>query len=304
MPTRSRKTRKQVMRIKKKSNRKSKKIYGSDSFAPYQIHKVTLISYDPLKTCKTLKKIFGPVVSKIHSPPDKALKKRGIKWVRFLTGGKAELHFVPPFNLEYTSLLKKMVKQQDKQDPLETELFENHIGLYVPDLTSIVINTIKSDIPYIMNKREDGLYQLYIDLIGSTDYLEVDSINFDFNKVHTKYPYFRIMGFSDNTKFVKKLIKNRKEKTITYAYIDPKHDGAPRLVEIHKNGKIKIIGRDHPGGKKWHVESIMDKNGNTKLDFSSKGGPSNMNANVNTNRIKFADGNVWKRDVEKLYNLL
>lgn len=304
MSSKQRKTCKQKMHGNKKSKRKSKKIYGSDSFAPYQIHKVTLISFNPLKTCQLLKKIFGSTLSKIHSPPDKELKRRGIKWIRFLTGGKAELHFVPPFNLEYTKLLKKIVANQDKIDPLETELFENHIGLYVPDLTSVTINTIKNNVPYIMNKREDGLYQLYIDIVGSTDYLEVDSINFDFNKVHKKYPYFRIMGFSDNTRIVKKIIKNNNEKTTTHVYIDPNHDGAPRLVEIHKNGKIKIVGRDSPDSKKWKVEGHIDKYGNTTLDFSSKGGPKSMKANIKLERVKFADGNVWKRDDEKLYNLL
>ena len=147
-----------------------------------------------------------------------------------------------------------------------------------------------------MNKREDGLYQLYIDIIGSTDYLEVDSINFNFNTVHKKYPYFRVMGFSDNTKIVKKIVQNKRKNIVMHTYIDPNHDGAPRLVEIHENGKIKIIGRDHPGIKKWRIESIIDKNGNATLDFSPKGGPKRIKAKIKPDKVTFSDGNIWKKD--------
>ena len=297
-------TRKRSSSRRGKRLRKTKKVYGADRFVPYQIHKITLISFDPLKTCQLMKKIFGSALGKIESPPDTELKRRGIKWVRFLTGGKAELHFVPPFNLQYTKALKKLVSEQDKRNPLETEMFENHVGLYVPSLTPVVMNTIKHNIPYIMNRREDGLYQLYIDIVGSTDYLEVDSLDFDFKKVHNKYPYFRIMGFSDNTRVVKSIMSDRKAKASTHAYIDPKHDGAPRMVHVHRDGKVKVVGRDAPGAKKWTVSGQLDSKGNTIFDFSSKGGPKKIKAHVEQEQIRFEDGNVWRRDDLKLYNLV
>ena len=138
MSSKQKKTRKQKMHRNKKSNRKSKKIYGSDSFAPYQIHKVTLISFNPLKTCHLMKKIFGSALGRIHSPPDKELKRRGIKWVRFLTGGKAELHFVPPFNIEYTKLLKKIVANQAIQAQQISKLLKqnNNVLSKIADKTS------------------------------------------------------------------------------------------------------------------------------------------------------------------------
>ena len=51
-----------------KKNRKQhnktlkKKFYGSDKYKPYTIHKTTIISFDPIKSCKQMKYIFGRLV--------------------------------------------------------------------------------------------------------------------------------------------------------------------------------------------------------------------------------------------------
>ena len=56
----------------------TKKVYGRDRVEPYAIHKATLISFDPVRSCKQFIDMFGKVVSDIHSPPDPALKKRRV----------------------------------------------------------------------------------------------------------------------------------------------------------------------------------------------------------------------------------
>lgn len=287
----------------KKNLRKTSKIYGVDRYKSYAIHKVTMISYDPLESCKSLKKIFGNAMSDIQNPPDKALRERGIKWLRFRRGGKAEFHFVPPFSLKYTRILTDIAAKQNKARPLESQFYENHAGIYVPDLTPIVANVLKYKIPCVMNKRSDGMYQFYINIDGALDYLDVDSAKFNYKKIIKSHPDFRVMGFSDNTKIVKQLVSEHDKKTRVHAYTDPNHDGAPRIISIKKNGKLTIVGRDHPGGPKWKISGTIDKKHDAVLDFSSKGGPKNIKANILPSRVKFGDGNVWNGDDKKLYNL-
>ena len=300
MPTRKRR---QTTRKNKKNIRKTKKVYGADRYEPYTIHKITMISFDPLQSCKSLKKIFGSALSSIQTPPDKALAARGIKWLRCMAGGKAEFHFVPPFSLQYTKVLTKIAAKQNRSSPLESQFYENHAGMYVPDLTPVVKNTLKHKIPCVMNKRADGMYQFYVNIVGALDYLDIDSKKFDYKKISKLYPDFRVMGFSDNTKLVKKLVAKQDAHSKTHAYVDPNHDGAPRIIRIKKNGTLTIVGRDHPGGKKWRIKGKIDKDNNAILDFSPKGGPKNIKANITPSRVKFSDGNVWKGDDKKLYNL-
>lgn len=70
------KTRRNRMTKHHNSQRNTKKVYGADRYEPYAIHKITMISYDPLESCRSLKKIFGNAMSDIQTPPDKALKER------------------------------------------------------------------------------------------------------------------------------------------------------------------------------------------------------------------------------------
>lgn len=284
----------------KKNARNTKKIYGSDKYNPYAIHKVTMISYDPIQSCRSLKKIFGNAMSDIHSPPDKALRDRGIKWIRFRRGSKAEFHFVPPFNLKHTKMLTNIVAEQNKASPLESQFYENHAGTYVPDLTPIVANALKYKVPCIMNKRDDGMYQFYINIVGALDYLDVDSVKFNYKKIIKSHPDFRVMRFSDNTNLVKRLVAEHDKNTSVHAYTDPNHDGAPRIISIKKNGKLTIVGRDKLGGPKWEISGTIDRNHDAVLDFSSKGGPKNIKANILPSRVKFGDGNIWKGDDRKL----
>ena len=286
-----------------KKNRKQhnktlkKKFYGSDKYKPYTIHKTTIISFDPIKSCKQMKYIFGSALSTIQSPPDKALKRRGIRWVRFLSGGKGEFHFVPPFHLKDDKELHKMEKRQDNISPLESEFFENHIGIYVPNLTDIIIRCLKKNIKCHLNKRADGMFQFYIEIDGAIDYLDVDSINIDFNKIHKIKPSFQAYDFSKNSivqELLQKELISNKEKNIKSAiYFDPVHHSAPRKVEIKKNGEIMVKGIDKSNAKLWHASGKIIKKNDIVLDFSCKGGPKNIKAKILKNGIKFEDGNIW-----------
>jgi len=286
---------------KPRRNTKKKYIYAGDAIIPYNIHKSTMLSFDPTLSCKTLIKVFGKALSDIQSPPDKALNARGIKWVRFLHGGKAELHFVPPFKLKHYHILKEMVNDQNNHYPLETPIFENHVGLYVPDLTPIVTRVLDNNIKYILNKREDGLVQLYMNIPGAIDYLEIDSLKIEYNKLLKKYPDLKIKGFSENTTIVKKLLNRynhthkHKHKHNEYHYSDPLHNGEIRTILFNKDNSIIITGRDVQGGKKWKIGGTMDERGHVVLDFSPKGGPMHISALITSKQVKFSDGNIWKR---------
>lgn len=304
MPSKNGKTRKRSTRRVRKSARKTKKVYGADKIIPYNIHKVTLISYDPKKSCQAIRNMFGGVVSKIQTPPDKALAERGIKWVRFLKGGKAEFHFVPPFSLKHHRTLVNIVAEEDKGAPLASQFYENHAGIYVPDLTPVVLNAKKHKINCHLNKRADGMYQFYVNIPGALDYLDIDSLNFDFKVVQKKYPDFRVYGFDDNKKIVERMQKDHDNNTLTHAYIDPVHDGAPRIIYLKRNGNLTITGRDQPHAKLWKIKGKIDTKGNATLNFKPKGGPANVKAKIRPDKVTFSDGNVWKGLDRKLYNLL
>jgi len=291
------------MKSKKNKTRKNKtrkkKIYGADKYDYYSIHKCTLISFEPLASCKQFMSMFGNKMSGIQTPPDPALAKRGIRWVRFLSGGKAEFHFVPPATLKDDKLLKRLVKQQKDIDPLKSQFFENHVGIYVPDLTDIIIKCLKMKIECHLNKRADGMYQFYCQINGCLDYLDVDSVVCDFNKIHKVDPDFRAYSFQENIDsvhkdekhFIKSLKKRKSVKS--HLYTDPKHNNAPRRITFHKNGTIKITGRDTPRGKNWTIKGKINKNKDAVLDFSPKGGPSKINAKITEKGVKFSDGNLW-----------
>lgn len=276
----------------KRGHNKTKKIYAVENIIPYTIHKATILSYDPYASCMTLKQIFGNEMGEIESPPDRALSKRNIKWIRFKYGSRAELHFVEPYNLKHSKLLKTMVEEEERQSPLDTSLFENHIGVYVPELTHIVLNTLTRHVPCIVTMRDDGMYQLYIDIPHALDYLEVDSLTLDMDTVNKQFPSFKVSRFAENSRYVSNLEKSYKGKY----YRDPNHNGSLRIVTIHEE-RVTIKGRDKPKGKIWKVHGIVDRKGNANIDFTPKGGPI-LQALITSNEIRFDDGNVWKRDTK------
>lgn len=194
---------------------------------PFNIHKVTLLSFEPNVTAKQIKLLFKNDIE-TQCIPDKAIKERKAEWFQFKKGARSEIHIIKPFKLKYNKLLKKMDEEQKNKHPLTFGIFENHVGIYVPNLTEIVNRidnhnkqqkknktkhkkdktkrlgfhssktsgrrashqnkTLKTkkealkQIQYVIFKRQDGLNQLYVDLHGCIDYLEIDSFNYDYKK--------------------------------------------------------------------------------------------------------------------------
>lgn len=284
-------------------SRKKITIKKSDT---YTIHKCTLISYDPVESCKMFSKVFGNKVSGCLDPPDDGLKARGVKWVKFKEGGKCEFHFVPPFTLTDEKSLKNLIDKQMYMNPLKTQLFENHVGMYVGDLTPVILSIIKLKIPYRLNRRGDGMYQFYFPIKGCLDYMDVDSTKVNFKKIRKYEPFFTSHTFDENADMIRKFEKEYRKKTLkrrrrrkrlkkTKVYLDPKHNNAPRKIVYLKNNMIKISGKDSHKGKKWTIKGKLDKKKNAILDFSSKGGPTHIKAKIKEDEIVFDDGNKWKR---------
>ena len=175
------KTKKNRMR----KNKTRKNIYGADKYVMYNIHKSSQISYNPALSCKAIQNILGKNnVSQIHSPPDKNLAKRGIKWIRCLKGMKAEFHFVKPYKIAHDKMLRKIIEEEDHfKSPYQTQFLENHIGMYVPDLTPVIKAVLKYKYNYFLAKRGDGLNHLYVNIPGTLNYLEIDSAKLDLSNL-------------------------------------------------------------------------------------------------------------------------
>ena len=304
-------------------NLKGGKVYGADKYKSYQIHKATLISFDPVKSANAVIKLFGKNnISKIQSPPDPTLKKRGIKWVRLLKGGEAEFHFVPPYDLPDNRILRLISKKEDKINPLDTQFLEDHIGIYVPDLTPVIIAALKNNIPCVLAKRGDGMNQFYVPIPGCLDYLDIDSLKLDMDEIHKIDPTFEQLEFSQIVKIQKKFQKRYKKSIKKYKkfmksrdnnfkkiqtqkknllkkmkiikYLDPKHNQS-RVVRFLGN-KLIITGKDSKKGKEWRITGKYNRRTHdSTLDFSSKGGPKNITAKIKKNKMIFGDGNIWKK---------
>jgi hypothetical protein len=217
---------------------------------PYNIHKVTLLSFEPEISAIQIKKMFGDDIEK-QNILDIVIKKRGARWFKFKYGARSEIHLIEPFKLKYNALLRQIDREQKIKNPLKFGIFENHVGIYVPDLTEIInrivrhnnriknlkqINktkysrnkgnkidknqksnkTIKNKshgeqgyklgiIQYVLFQRRDGMNQLYVDLHGCIDYLEIDSFNYDYTKTINKLKPIRFE--TDLTKQTKKIKK-------------------------------------------------------------------------------------------------
>lgn len=292
-----------------KTRKKSKKTYALDRYEKYSIHKVTLISYDPVKSCKAIQQLFGPSnVSQIHSPPDPALKKRGIKWVRLLSGGKAEFHFVPPVHLKYDKIIRQIIKAENEQSPVNFSFYENHVGIYVPDLTPVCNAATRLNIPHFLGHRSDGMYQFYVNIPECIDYLDIDSLKYDESKgkcVPMTFVDFAKKAGKISKKFEKntakrhsKTIKNKKHHLASGIFMDNKHK-EPRMIDV-SGDKLIIKGKDGPSKPAWRVEGKFLDNNHIIIDFSKKGGPKDIKATVEKAGIRFSDGNLWKREFNHL----
>ena len=77
-------------------------------------------------------------------------------------------------------------------------------------------------------------------------------------------------------------------------YSDPKHPGCARKVS--KSGKFVTISGADEDGKKWTVQGRTDGR-DLRIDFSSRGGPPDLLGRADSVQIKFADGDVWKKQL-------
>ena len=279
------------------------KIANFDKYKMYNIHKVTLICFTIEKAIHDFKTIFEDEIE-LQEVPDKVLAARGIKWLRFNDGERAEIHLIPaPASLKRE--FQFISRQENIVNPMD-EIYgfaDTHVGIYVPNLTEIINRVIKTNyMKYTLKQRADGMYQFYINIRGCLEYLELDSINYDPKKTGIYPSVFEPK--EKTSKKSKKAKKSKKSKTKKHKkitnkeqqgiYRDPIHPQGIRVIKI-KNDKIYITGNDKPGDLPWKISSNIKKNGETTLDFSIKGGPNNVEAKLKNHQLILKDGNTWSR---------
>jgi hypothetical protein len=236
-----------------------------------------MISTDPDASCKMMKSIFQSNISDAKIPTDPALANRGIRWMHFLKGGHAEFHFCPAS----TSMRHVIPHLSVANNVIGSNTFDNHIGMSVPDLTSIVSTVLKLQCPCHLTKRSDGRNQFYFKLDGCVDFIEVDSDTINLNAISKVSPSFHESTFSEDSNMIAPKI----------VYYDPNHNKT-RTVVI-KNDVVSISGKDG-NSKTWHTNGRVLSNGKIQFDFSNKGGPSSLLGTRTENGIEFEDGNTWQ----------
>jgi len=86
------------------------------------------------------------------------------------------------------------------------------------------------------------------------------------------------------------------------SYIDPFHPGCERKLKV--DGKDAVItGTDEVGGPTWSVKAKVSDTG-LLVDFSPKGGPTEVPAEWLGDAFKFPDGNVWSKITDRYRHLL
>jgi len=76
-------------------------------------------------------------------------------------------------------------------------------------------------------------------------------------------------------------------------YTDPLHPGCTRKIVLAGSNAI-ITGKDEVSGKEWKAKARPIGKA-LVIDFSSKGGPSEVVARWNGLGLVFEDGNVWTK---------
>mmetsp|Transcript_157968 Transcript_157968/g.294693 ORF Transcript_157968/g.294693 Transcript_157968/m.294693 type:complete len:265 (-) Transcript_157968:52-846(-) len=85
------------------------------------------------------------------------------------------------------------------------------------------------------------------------------------------------------------------------SYIDPFHPGCERKLKV--DGKDAVItGTDEVGGPTWSVKAKVSDTG-LLVDFSPKGGPTEVPAEWLGDAFKFPDGNVWSKITDRYRKL-
>jgi hypothetical protein len=79
-----------------------------------------------------------------------------------------------------------------------------------------------------------------------------------------------------------------------YSVASGAHPGCARKVS--KSGKFVTISGADEDGKKWTVQGRTDGR-DLRIDFSSRGGPPDLLGRADSIQIKFANGDVWKKQL-------
>lgn len=97
--------------------------------------------------------------------------------------------------------------------------------------------------------------------------------------------------------------------TFSGKYSDPNHPDCARVITLETKSSAKVFGADAAGGEGFACDGTTDTkwgplpasiNGQEIIvDFSSKGGPSNLAGKYNEDKqeIDWQDGNAWKKIV-------
>jgi hypothetical protein len=98
-----------------------------------------------------------------------------------------------------------------------------------------------------------------------------------------------------------------RETVFTGSYSDPKHPKCAREIRLESNVSALVFGTDAAGGEgkecdgetdtKWGPLPGKKHEMEIVVDFSSKGGPSNLRGKYDESKkeIKWQDGNVWTK---------
>eukprot|EP00553_Chaetoceros_curvisetus_P011379 CAMPEP_0204639880 /NCGR_PEP_ID=MMETSP0717-20131115/44803_1 /ASSEMBLY_ACC=CAM_ASM_000666 /TAXON_ID=230516 /ORGANISM="Chaetoceros curvisetus" /LENGTH=120 /DNA_ID=CAMNT_0051660127 /DNA_START=122 /DNA_END=484 /DNA_ORIENTATION=+ len=93
--------------------------------------------------------------------------------------------------------------------------------------------------------------------------------------------------------------------SFTGEYDDPNHPNCKRSIMVIDSGDAKVSGTDgDPGcppdgsGKAWSLDALV-KGDTIVVDFSPKGGPSDLSGKRTPEGILWEDGNTWTDKVMK-----
>lgn len=89
-------------------------------------------------------------------------------------------------------------------------------------------------------------------------------------------------------------------------YSDPNHPSCPRIIDSETSDSASVQGADASSGEGYSCDGSTDESwgplpakisGSTIIvDFSSKGGPSDLTGVYSNNGITWEDGNTWTKN--------
>ena len=92
-------------------------------------------------------------------------------------------------------------------------------------------------------------------------------------------------------------------------YSDPNHPNCARVISLETKVSAKVFGADAAAGEgapcdgvtdiKWGPLPAVIDGVSIKVDFSSKGGPTDLSGKYANDAINWEDGNAWKKLTSK-----